>query len=267
MLKMSLDSFVYRVYGIDLKKYSLGLCHRYPNIKGRYNKAVNDALPYVKRSEIINAVGYFLNKNYRHDYDIAYYNVLKDCVEAKIRNDFRKAQSIIYSQPYSISIDFESDIIEFEHTFGLQEYIMAIVNKTYGTDHKWEDYCGDWLSAISEKESKIIKNGYKATEETVFIKLLSYLGDWGKHFDGGDLFKLDISSINVEVKERYSVEEVVEYLKKTSVNAHAGTSHYGQHIKSLINSVRREREAKIKKQKAKERMKFLRELHKKNDNI
>lgn len=266
---MSLYSFVHRVYEIDLNKYSLGLCHLYPDIPGRYSKEVNNILPYVKRNEIINAVGHFLNKNYRHDYDIAFYNRLKNCVETKIRSDFKKAQNIIHSQPYYILIDFESDTIEFEHTLGLQKYIMSIINKAYGTNHTWEDYCGDWLKVISEKESPIIAKEYKATEETVLIKLLSYLGDWEKYFstEEGNLFKFDISSINVKVKERYSVEEVVEYLRKTSINAHAGTRHYGHRIQSILNVARRERETMLKKQRAKERRKYLRELHKKNKNI
>lgn len=269
MLKISLDSFVNRVYGIDLQKYSLGLCHKYPDIKGRFNKEVSRILPYVKRNEIINAVGKFCNKNYRNDYDIAFYSKLKNCIETKIRSDFKIAQSIIYSQPYYITIDFNTDTIEFEHSIGLQRYLMAIINKTYETDHTWDDYCGDWLKTISEKESLILHKKYRATEETVLIKLLSYLEDWEKYFstEEGNLFKFDISSINVKVEERYSVEEVVEYLRKVSLNAHVGTRHYGQRIRSFINATQRDYKEGLKKQRAKERAKYLRELHKKNKNI
>ena len=164
MLKMSLYSFVHRVYEIDLNKYSLRLCHLYPDIPGRYSKEVNNILPYVKRNEIINAVGHFLNKNYRHDYDIAFYNRLKNCVETKIRSDFKKAQNIKHSQPYYILIDFEYDNIEFEQKLGLHKYIMSIINKAWNESYV-EDYCGDWLKVISEKESHHRKE-HKATESS-----------------------------------------------------------------------------------------------------
>lgn len=269
MFQMSIDSFVSRVYGVELKAYSLGYCHKYPEFLGKYDKEVQKILPHVKRNEIIEAVKYCLNKNYRADYDTAFYEELKGKIENKIRHDFQEVWKVLLLSPSYIGIDFEKDIIEFEHVSDLQKSVLAVINKAYDTNYKWGDYCGDWLKAMRKRQSPFLKNKYRVSEKTVLIKLLGYLREWEKYFptEGGNLFKFDISKIKPKVKERYTVDEIVEYLKKISVNAHAGTRHYGGRIQAVLNVAKREREAKIKKQKAKERRKYLRTLHKTNKNV
>jgi hypothetical protein len=264
MVTLDLNKFMLNVYGFNLYTYELGYCHKYPNIQGCLDARISKALPYVTDEEIKHATSHFLRQDYITKYDAEYYSALKKDIQPKILKDFKCICDDLNTS--TIGIHFEETTLTFYNDSLLKSIILRAVNKLFESSYSWEEYASIKLAELRSWEPVALKEQYRKTEGDVLENSTYYLSMYGKYFmpDNKELFKYN-PDIAIEITPMYDYSEVINYLKQFCLNAHMGTPVHDYLLKRSIERPLEEKALAEKKQKAKERREYLKNLAKRND--